>query len=225
MFLLNSLNYHPDYGLIQRNNQRDLVKFKDRSVEDIYQEMVEEGNIHEASFRKIFKTEFIVNNNLYFQDGLLIEDSECTLRTMRFINMIDIIDKDLIIYRTHREGKITNSYSFNDLTSMIMVVKQSIYYWNSNTYKLERKNFELAQCAYLWCIILASYPCLNSNEKKIIKKKLQSLSYLNKYALSSKTKLTFRIFYFLGFGATSRLLELYVRLNKKYYFLSKKVEI
>lgn len=223
MFLFNGLDYHPKYGLIKRNDQCDLLRFKDKSVEDIYKEMVKDGNIHEASYRKIFKRKFIVNNNLYFQDGLSIEDSEYTFRIMRCVDIIDIIDEDLIIYRSHRVGKMTNKYSFNDLNSMLMILQQSIDYWNSNVCKSERKNFELAQCAYLWCLILASYPHMNSSEKKIIKKKLQSLSYLSKYAISLKTKLTFRIFYLVGFALTSSLLDLYVSLNKRYRFFSKKV--
>jgi hypothetical protein len=191
----------------------------------VVKEMVKDGNIHEASYRKIFKRKFIVNNNLYFQDGLLIEDSEYAFRIMRCIDAIDIIDKDLLIYRTHRVGKITNRYSFNDLTSMINVLQQSVDYWNSNFCKSEKKNFELSQCAYLWCVILASYPHMNSSEKKIIKKKLQSLSFLRRYAVSLKTKLTFRILYLVGFAATSRLLDLYVSLNKRYRFFSKKAEV
>lgn len=225
MFLFNSLNYHPEYGLLKKNNQCNLVKFKDKSAEDIYQDMVKDGNIHEAAYRKIFKKKFIINNELFFQDGLLIEDSEWTFRIMRCVDTIDVIDVELLIYRFQREGSITSRLSFNHISDMILVLQQSVDYWNCNVPADGRKDFELAQCAYLWCVILSSYPHLNSGEKKIIKKKLRSLSYLSKYSLSLKTKLTFRIFFFAGFGATSKLLELYVVLNKKYLFLSKKVTI
>ena len=224
MFLFNSINYHPDYGLIKRNNQSDLIKFKGKSVETIYKQMVVEGNVHEAAYRKIFKKEFIINNMLYFQEGLLIEDSEWNFRIMRCLDNIDIINLDLLIYRFQREGSITNRLSFSHLSDMIIVLQQSVDYWNSNTYAPIRKCCELAQCSYLWCVILSSYTHLNSEEKKIIRKKLSSLSYLSKYSLSLKTKLTFRIFFITGFEFTSKMLGLYVSLNKKYLFLSKNVE-
>ena len=225
MFLFNSINYHPENGLMKRNDQSNFLKFKDRSVDKIYKEMVKDGNVHEAAYRKIFKSEFITKNMLFFQDGLSIEDSEWNFRIMRCVEAIDIIDLDLLIYRSQREGSITNIPTFNHLFDMALVLQQSVDYWNINSYAPIRRDCELSQCAYLWCVILSGYTYLNVEEKRIIKEKLQALSYLSDFSSSLKTKLTFGIFFLAGFNITSKLLRLYVLLNKKYLFSSKKVEI
>ena len=223
MFLFNSIDFHPELGYLKRADHNNFSDLKNKTSIEFYEILILSGNMHESACTKILKKQFIIDNNLIFQVGLLGEDTEWFFRVMRCINEVTVIDVDLFICRCQREGSITNSIGFKNVEDIILVIQQSMdYYDNMSSFSKQIKMNELAQCSYLWFILLSGYALLKKNERKLIKPKIRAVSSILEYAKSKKTKRSYLVYSILGVELTSKLMAIYVYLMKRNFIPKKK---
>ena len=215
MACFNSLEYIRQEGIIKRYD--DVFYENEHGVLDkleYYKKVVRIGNLQESACTKIFNREFLITNNLFFQDEILGEDTEWMFRVLRKINKVVVLSTPLFIYRYAREGSITNSISSKNVTDLVKIISQSVEYYEKHP-NHELKEYELGHCSYLWFIAISMFSKLPTKEQKNVRCLIKKYSYLTMYAMSSKVKLSKLVFKTLGIKGTAIVLNTYVELSRK----------
>ena len=99
MLMFRSVSLYPD-GKIMLRNDDDVFRsgYKEYSAIEMYQKLINSGNLHEQAGTHIMRSQFIKQNKLYFKEGILGEDTEWMFRIMRTICTIGVMDIQLQIY-------------------------------------------------------------------------------------------------------------------------------
>lgn len=210
-----ALNYIPNYGVVIRNDASFYEQEKGiLEREEYYKKVVELGNLQEQAGTKILDRKFLLDNQLFFQEGILGEDTEWMFRVLRKVKKILVMDKPFLMYRYGREGSITNSVSVKNVTDLLLVISQSVdYYKDKDNDSL--KKYELSHCAYLWFIALSMFSQLSTKDKKNCVLSIKKYAYLSEYAVSRKVKICRIALKILGTNGTAMLLNTYVQLGRK----------
>lgn len=210
-----ALNYIQQQGLVLRHDASFYEHEKGiLTKEQYYQKVVKQGNLQETAYTKIFSKQFLMDNKLLFQEGLLGEDTEWMFRVLRKANRVLIMNEPLVVYRYGREGAITNTISIKNVMDILVVISQSVDYYKYKSGDNLRK-YELAHCAYLWFVALSMFAKLPGTEKKQCEATLKKYVFLSEYAVSAKARLSKRVLKIIGLRGTAFVLSMYVELGRK----------
>ncbi len=223
MFLFTSLDYVEGKGLFKRDEHTRLSLVPTDCVEAYYKGLLNNGNLEVSAATKILKKEFLIKNNLYFQQGITSEDNEWILRLLRCLNDVKIINEPLYICRMGRVGSITNSIKKKNIVDLLNIINKSIEYYKEND-NVTLKKYELCYCSYLWFSALGLSRKLNSSERKELRSLFNKTKEVCKYSNSSKTKLCLRVYKALGYEVTGFVLGIYLWLKGKLPINKKVVE-
>lgn len=216
MFLFNSYDYVEGQGVFERNDHYYLKNIRTDSVKNYYQDLLSNGNLEVHAATKIIKRNFIVNNNLYFYEGILSEDNEWMLRVLRNLETVFILNFPLYIYRAGRQDSITQNIKKKNIEDLLMIVHASVQYYKNNEKNSDLKSLELCHASYLWFSALGLSAKLNKSERKDVKELFQVTKSVCVYSNSKKTKLCNAIFKIFGFDITMVILGTYIKLKGKY---------
>ena len=215
MVLYLSYNLLPD-GTLAERQYGDF--FKNRwcymNRMDYYRQVIESGDFHESACTKIFKASFITENELLFKKGITGEDTEWMFRVLRVVKKIAISSIPLFTCTIGRTGSITNSISIRNVKDLISTINGSLDYYKSNS-EADTKQYELAQCAYLWSSCLAFVSALPAADTRDLKPQLKAIGKQLDLNAHPKSRKVAKIYNVLGFEVTAKVLELYLRLHKK----------
>lgn len=223
MFLLTSLDYVEGQGLYKRKEHNFLDEINTENVEAYYQSLLNNGNLEVHAATKIFKAEFIKQNNLYFPLGMKGEDNEWMIRVLRVLNKVSVINQPIYIYRAGRVDSISNNIKKKNIVDLLNIVKSSLKFYSKPTNCEFIKDKELCFCAYLWFTALGLTYHLSKEEKKEVSVLFKQTNTVCKYSNSRKTLLCMRVYKILGFKITAWILGKYIkRKNKR---ISNKIKV
>ena len=223
MVLFDTISTYADGHMMKRESHGVFEGApKELDIKDYYAAIIAAGDFHESACTKIFSRDFIVGNDLFFFLGITGEDSEWMFRVLRHVKKVLILDTELFLCTCQREGSIQNSIKAKNIRDVISTIEK-VELYNEKNCGSPLAFFELEQCAYLLgnATGLLHY-IQDKEEKKELKRKLRSKSYLLEYATNGKTskmKLVNKLF---GFNVLSSMLELYLVLHKKNLLNKKK---
>ncbi len=202
---------------------REVLKFETGVCDktDYYRKLGEAGNLREAAWSKVLRTETIRKNALFFQKGLISEDNEWMFRVLRNIHTVAETNVDLCLYTYARNDSITNTVGLKSVKDILTIIKQSVEYYKNHKNSVE--NYELAHCAYLLSIVIGYYGGLSNKDKNTVKKDIKALIPLFSYNTSKKVKAVKMVYPILGLCGTALLLNQYMKLNRKKVFNKEKI--
>ena len=211
--IIDCIDEYPDGTRMTRAYRQALVTLSDVSVTSVYKKCIEIGDIFEAAYTKIVKRKFILQNQLCFKEGIIAEDNEWTFRVMRCANKIKFLPDTLVVYQARRAGSITNSVSFRSVRDLMTIVELSEEYYCHHPERITGLGeYELAHCAYLWCIALGACGGLKGRDREEAIALLKTNWGITKYAYCRKTKLSVNICRIFGIHIAASLLRFYIRL-------------
>ena len=73
--------------------------------------------------------DFLINNNLFFKEGLLGEDNEWMIRVLRCLKRVEIINLPIYVYRRARPNSISNSIKKKNIADLLEIVANSMEYY------------------------------------------------------------------------------------------------
>lgn len=117
-----------------------------------------------ATPRFICNREFLINNNLYFQSGLLHEDGEWGFRMLYLAKSIKILDQPVYVYRIRTSGSIMSSITIKTAYDLVQGHKLLISFMNTHVLKEDRKKYRMSIWTMLKVINSFCYPLFNSKE-------------------------------------------------------------
>lgn len=142
---------------------------------------------------KIIKRKLIIDNNLFFEENLISEDVDWSLKLYLVSNSIKMVNDEIYVYRQGRIGSISNTVNKKSIDSQLYIIEK----WAKYDYKNEIiKNIYLNYLAYCYLILLTL--CNSKNTSKENRKKIKQFSFLLKYDANYKVKLANKVFYRIG---------------------------
>ena len=212
MFLFTGYDfYEGNVQLYERPESKNLCGIRTNTVESYYRDLLNNGNLEVSACTKILKRKFLLDNSLFFTEGLLGEDNDWMIRLLRSLNHVSVIPERLYLCR-HRKGSITTSIGYANVRDMLSIISSSISYWND---KSASSIFAMEMCfdAYLWFCALALSGYLTEQEKKLLSPDFKATSCVCSYSANRKTKLAKTMCDLLGINLTSKILYVYAKLH------------
>ena len=170
------------------------------------QALVNDDAFYGMAWTKCIKRDFLLKENIFFEDGLKGEDMDWNFRLVTKLSDITFIDEHFIAYR-RRKGSASDENSLKSLADFIAIIKK----WQAEVQKIEDetlKNALLGALAKYYSNLLITYNRVNDTKKKIFLHEIKSLSPLLKYASSTRPKLVAKAYSAGGMRATLALLKL-----------------
>ncbi len=112
-------------------------------------------NIYPAAWNKIFKKEILVNNKIYFKEGVWFEDVEFIYRLLPYIKNIGVIHEPFNQY-VQREGSITNTVNkkiYDYVYNMDSIID---FYKEREIYNEYKKELEYSYVRYVYATFIKS---------------------------------------------------------------------
>lgn len=159
---------------------------------------------------KIVRRSIIVDNNIFFTEGIVAEDIDWSFRVYMHATTIDYIDDEVYAYRQHRNGSVTFKPSTKAIESLLFILKKWINYnYNDISFKSLFYNY----LAYQYIILLTIINNKNCTKKN--KREIYELKFILKYDKNRKVRLSNKLFSIFGLRIGSKLLKIYIYLKNK----------
>lgn len=177
---------------------------------DILNERIKDGTFSVSACDKIVKRKIIIENKIFFKEGILSEDLDWSLRLYLKIETIEDINKDVYVYRQQRKGSITNKIGTKNIIDLYNIIK----YWYEFEY--ENKKYQDAYLNYLAYHYVILLTIINKkNCDKEMKKNIYSLINLLNYSENNKVKYCNKLFKIFGKKISILILKIYIFLKNK----------
>lgn len=171
---------------------------------------VKNGTLSISACDKIVSRKMVVENNLYFEEGLFSEDINWSLELYLVAKSFKAYNDEIYVYRQQRIGSITNSTNNKKISSLIYILKK----WTTRKYESDDiKKVYMNYLAYLFCILITISNKNNTTneQKKYIKEKVSILRNDCNY----KTKYCYKVIKIFGFKIGTFILKVYLFLKNK----------
>ena len=98
-------------------------------------------NFRPAAWGKLYKTEIIKNNKIYFPNGLLYEDLLFVIKYLYFSNKISILDKSVYNYKYDRGDSIINSIDIRDMDCLKIIEELETFFKEKKIEELLKEEY------------------------------------------------------------------------------------
>jgi len=193
------------YVYLKDNDTYDKLNFYDK-----LSKMVEKGNMSISACDKIVRRKLLIDNNIYFKEGLLSEDIDWSLKVYLHAKSLKVTNENVYIYRQQRPGSISSRVKEKSVISLFNIIK---YWYNYEYDNVYIKRIYLNYLAYQYTILLTIISKKNCNNQ--LKKEIYSLKDLLNYSENYKVKMCNKIFKIFGIKLGRYILKMYIYLKNK----------
>ncbi|MBR2024469.1 MAG: glycosyltransferase family 2 protein [Clostridia bacterium] len=156
------------------------------------------------------KREFILKNDLFFEKGIVAEDTERTMRIFSCNPSIVFVNEPAYCTRRGRPGSLSTVVENKNVKDLFYVIKM-----HSDKFK-ESENVLLNYMAYQYCVLCGILAKISDKEfKEEISKEIIEYKWLLKYDLSPKVKKVKKVYKFFGIKNTVKILGFYLNHRRK----------
>jgi len=207
------IQYKMDYFYEKQEKfvfMKNIPFIENISFSDQLSNLINSGNLSISPCDKAVKREIIVNNDIYFDENLVAEDIDWSLRLYFCVNSIEIINKDFYVYRQQREGSVSSKFKEKNITSLYYIID----YWYNYKYLDEKiKENYLNYLSYQYLILISS---INKNNcDKELKRKIYKLKSILNYSDNFKVRMSNKAIKLFGFTIGVSILKIYIFLKNK----------
>ncbi len=174
----------------------------------------ETSQLEASSCMKAIRRELLLSNNLFFKEGIFSEDIEWFMRLMQTNPSVSVTNEVAYCYRL-RSSSISHSVGKKNIDDLYQIIDEysEVY---KNTDDLEFKKGMLNYLLYQLFIMMAYvHKCLRGRQRMEMVEQCKKYLWLNRYAISKKTKLCKMLYLIGGYYFTSVVLSRYLILKKR----------
>lgn len=185
-----------------------------RDSSDILYELAKKDKLEANASMKAIRRAYLIENSLYFKEGIFSEDVEWFFRFAQNIQQVAVADTVAYCYRL-REGSITHTITeknINDLWYSVMTYSELVLLIKDE----KKKQALLNYLAYQYFIVLGLvYSVLDKERRKGFLIKSRRYKWLARFSISKKTKKAALLVCCLGVRIASHFLGKYIVNNKR----------
>lgn len=201
----------PDGKIIPLGDGYLAAKINGKSKLDVLQHLSRLNKFPGSACTKIVRREFVINNNLYFENNLLSEDIDWTIRALINANTFAYSSVDYYYYRQNREGSITNTASLKNIKDLLYIINK----WANKDLHLEYQKYINSFMAYEYMIALYNYGGLSIDAQLSVGNDLFKNKWVLKYGNCKKVKIIKILVDIFGIKLASMIL------NRSYRIIAK----
>lgn len=175
----NCIWYYSDENNYPLPRDKYLFLFSPMNTESFMLACLKSNRVYAPVWLNLYKRDFILNNNLFFKEGIFHEDEEFTPRALLRANKVSIYNKDFYVYR-QRQGSITHTFSMKrylDIIEICMSLERELININNNELRMYFRK-HIAEIA-----IKSIYTC----KLEIVPKEVKQ--FISRNAVSKKVKI------------------------------------
>ncbi len=217
--LVYPIKYMSDYNKVIRDSN---VKYESalnqaQSCEELYERMLREGKILSSPCEMMFDKSFLVQNNLFFLEGVFSEDIEWIIRIMLAKPKIQFVNYEFYCYRFDRAGSTCNSQIDPEREKKIIGFIRNWYEILKGGGKNSLEQLVLHYVAYHYCVACCNTMNItNLNIRNRLLLELKLFRDILKYDKIRKVKIFHITSNFIGLTNTAKLSNIrYKRKRKK----------
>ncbi|MGG0276186.1 glycosyltransferase [Bacillus rhizoplanae] len=201
-----------DGSIIPMNDGYKKESIYKKSHEEVMRHISELTKFPGSACTKLIKRNLIIDNNLYFEKGLLSEDIDWVVQLLCIAEKYDYCESPYYFYRQNRKGSITNTVNINNVKSLLYIINK----WSKNglddcSVNNMYQRYLNAFMAYEYIVTLGNYGTLSKNDKKIVEKDLYAYSWLLSWSNNRKVRIIKICIDLFGVMFTSMLLRSYLK--------------
>ncbi|MBR6737921.1 MAG: glycosyltransferase family 2 protein [Clostridia bacterium] len=182
------------------------------SIEKQFVELAKSNKIDASAAMKVTCRTFLIQNNLFFKEGLVCEDIEWFFRYAQKLNNVRFSNYTSYVYRI-RSNSISHSIKLKNVQDLFYSIEN--YADEIKNSNLSIKEPLLNYLAYQYFIVLGlSGAYLNGVDKKLILDKCKEYKWLSNYTCGKKNKLSAFVVKLFGVKIASYILGFYIGIKK-----------
>lgn len=199
----------------EKFEELEKSKILNKSQSEVFIYLASLNKFPVSACTKLVRRDFILDNNLFFQKGLLSEDIEWSTRVLLAADSYDSCNSKFYIYRKQGQSSITNSVNLKGVRDLLYIIKKWTNKCKKDEIKKELKKPLLALYAYEYSILLAHLYSISKGDRDDIYKEVNELKWILKYSNCKKTNAIKLLVYILGIKKTGYVLNKYINIHSK----------
>lgn len=182
-------------------------------VASLLERLVRSDSLSISACTRATRRQFALEHRLWFEEGLLSEDIEWTLRAFNVASSVSVIDAKPYVHRRGRPGSISGSVGAQNLRDGIRTIEKyaSEFEYTSDRMRQVLQGF----IAYEFCVFCGLMLYSPPGQRKGLLVRLERLQWLLTTDMSPKVRLVRKLVRFLGFRSTVRVLGAYLRYRRR----------
>lgn len=196
----------------------DVNAINNRTKVEVLSYLNKKGNLLTSAYTKMIKRKLLVDNNIYFQKGLLSEDYDWSLSLYCQANNFFAIDNPFYIYRK-RLGSITMTVGEKNLRDLFWILDKwdSIFKKEDSLIPKDEIRIYRSFLSYVYCCVLGLYSKSSSELKNAVYADVKKRLYFLDYAFNYKSLKVKRLYNILGFYLTTKVLKVFMKYKSRNY--------
>lgn len=154
---------------------------------------------------KLISRDLIIENNLYFQTGLLSEDIDWTIRLLKVAQKFGYLPIPYYFYRQERPGSITYSTNLRNVNCLLSIIEK----WAKKELKEDFQKEINSFMAYEYMVLLYNVSRLNHIDKKAVIPNVERFQWVLGYSRQKRGKLIKYLCNIFGIRMVCILLRIY----------------
>lgn len=190
----------------------DCELIRSRTKKEILKYYFQSGMFPGAAWLVVTRRKFIIENQLYFIEGIKAEDIDWLLKVYLTANKYDALNEDFYVYLKYRTDSITGTADTQSIDNILFTISKWIEVIETEEYEYIKNDIYKFLSGHYLCAIL-----ILDNISKIKKKKyckiLKEYKYLLKYDCSLVGLCSQLIYSLFGVLVLSKLLNKYRKMK------------
>ncbi len=201
---LEACKVFPNRSTVSLGEGYIAARINDRPKDEVMAHLASLPKYPGSACTKLICRQLIVDNDLYFEKGLLSEDIDWTLALLQKATRFSYCDAPYYYYRQGRTGSITNTVGIKHVRDMLYIIDK----WASRSLGRPYQQEFNAFMAYEYMILLLNYGSLARRDRAALHGDVKRLAWVLSYARAKKARLTAACCRLLGVELTARLLRI-----------------
>ena len=169
--------------------------------------LVRSGTVPMSAWMKILKRNFLIDNELFFEKGILAEDIPWFINVLEKCNKCMFVNQYIYAYRQNVVGSITHSGGERSFNNLFAILKSELTKIGYRQFSEDAKKALYSFLAYEYCILLSMLDGLLDAKPR--RKELYSYKWLLRYTDNPKVKKAGMVYRVFGIRVAECVLRMY----------------
>lgn len=185
VMFLDIYKFFPDNTIEFMNDGYVEDRINGKNKGEVMKFLVSMSKYPGSACSKLVRRDLLITNKLYFEENLLSEDLEWTIRLLMASEYFAYCSAKYYFYRQNRIGSITNTVNDKTIKDLIYIIEKWASKDMNRLYQREINAF----ISYVYMILIYNLNFICVDRKYEYIKRIQSKVWVMKYAKSKNTKI------------------------------------
>ena len=217
VLLFQAVDVYPNHQSVRKAYDEDYMAT--HTGTEVFAQLVRTQSFNMSACFQLIRRELLEQNQLYFEEGLLSEDVDWSLRLWRHVSKVRAINLPLYGYQ-HREGSISTTYTIRNLRSYEHIFAKFVQLYKERVVEAAAELYWQTVMGYLaqmYTSCIYAYGQISSANRNEAKNILTKYVQLLDYSVSIKSDRVVLVERLIGMQSTILFFALYGWLKRKVY--------